>query len=65
MIKSPFSNKNMILKNELRTIMFKEKELKVKFQYYLCEDSNESFTTTELDELNMLEVYKEYDKLVN
>lgn len=62
---SPFTNKNMVLKNELRTMRYKEKELTVQFYYYLCEDTNESFTTTELDELNMLEVEKEYNILIN
>ncbi len=60
---SPFTNKNMVLKNELRTMRYKEKELTVQFYYYLCEDANESFTTTELDELNMMEVYKKYEKI--
>ena len=54
----------MVLKNELRTMRYKEKELTVQFYYYLCADSNEQFTTTELDELNMIEVYKKYDELI-
>lgn len=61
---SPFTNKNMVLKNELRTMRFKDKYLNVQFQYYLCEDSKEQFTTTELDELNIIEVYKKYEEII-
>lgn len=60
---SPFTNKNMVLKNELRIMIYKEKVLTVQFYYYLCEDSKEQFTTTELDELNMVEVYKKYKEI--
>ncbi|WP_339697594.1 type II toxin-antitoxin system antitoxin SocA domain-containing protein [uncultured Roseivirga sp.] len=59
-MKSPITGKEMKLSNEWRTVPFRKEEFEIKFQFYLCEDSGEQFTTTALDELNMRMVYNQY-----
>lgn len=53
-MKSPVSGKEMILKEEKKTLIFKKgKDIDYNHKSYFCEESGESFTTTELDELNL------------
>ncbi|WP_373521887.1 type II toxin-antitoxin system antitoxin SocA domain-containing protein [Aquiflexum sp.] len=59
-MKSPFTGKEMPLKHEVRTVTFRKEEIKTRFQFYLCEDTGEKFTTTELDEYNLLMVEHPY-----
>lgn len=59
-MKSPFTGKEMILFKEIRSIEFRKTEFKVVFHFYKCEDTQEQFTTTELDELNINQVYNQY-----
>lgn len=44
---------------------FRKDVFDVVFHYYKCEDSGEQFTSTELDELNMNQVYNQYRDLHN
>lgn len=64
-MKSPFTNKEMILRKEKSILIFRNKEFSYVFHYYLCEDTNEKITTTELDELNINQVYNQYRDLHN
>ena len=59
-MKSPITGKEMILKKEKRTITFRKEEFEVVYHYYLCQDSNEQFTITELDDLNLNQAYNQY-----
>jgi putative zinc finger/helix-turn-helix YgiT family protein len=59
-MKSPITGKEMSLQKEERTLEFRKEEFKVMFHYYLCSDSGEQFTSTELDEINMNQVYNQY-----
>ena len=59
-MKSPITGKEMILKKEKRTITFRKEEFEVIYHYYLCQDSKEQFTTTELDDLNLNQAYNQY-----
>ena len=59
-MKSPYTGKDMILKKEKRAVPFRKESFEVVYQYYLCEESKEQFTTTELDELNMGQVWNQY-----
>lgn len=59
-MKSPITGKEMILKKEKRTITFRKEAFEVIYHYYLCQDSNEQFTTTELDDLNLNQAYNQY-----
>lgn len=59
-MKSPITGKEMTLKSEIRTIQYKGNDITYKHTFYF--DGIESFTTTELDEENMKEIYREYGK---
>lgn len=57
---SPITGKEMKLSYEWRTVPFRKEQFDIPYQFYLCEDSGEQFTTTELDELNMRMVYNQF-----
>lgn len=59
-IKSPFSGGNAVLHCEPGTLIFRKEEFSYVHQYYECEDTHERFTTTELDEANIAQVYNQY-----
>jgi hypothetical protein len=56
---SPLSGKEMKLMSETSTLTYKGIVYEVIHHYYLCELTNEKFTTTELDEKNLEELYKQ------
>jgi len=58
-MKSPLSGREMKLMSEPSTLDYKGKTYNVIHHYYLCELTNEQFTTTELDEQNLNELYKQ------
>jgi uncharacterized phage-associated protein len=64
-MKSPITGKEMKLIKESRTIEFRKEKFKVVFHCYKCDDSGELFTTTELDELNITQVYNQYRDMFN
>jgi putative zinc finger/helix-turn-helix YgiT family protein len=64
-MKSPITGKEMSLQKEERTMTYRKQEFMVQYHYYLCKDSGEQFTTTELDELNITQVYNQYRKAHN
>ena len=59
-MKSPITGKEMILKKEKRSLVFRKEEFPVMYHYYLCKDSKEQFTSTELDDANMKQIYNQY-----
>ncbi|MGA2822934.1 MAG: type II toxin-antitoxin system antitoxin SocA domain-containing protein [Bacteroidales bacterium] len=59
-MKSPITGKKMTLAKEKRSLELRKDAFDVIFHYYKCEDSGENFTTTELDELNIDQVYNQY-----
>ena len=59
-MKSPISGKEMKLSNERRKLNFRKEDFDLNSLFYLCEDSGEKFTSTELDEVNLLQVYNQY-----
>ncbi|MFW5804229.1 MAG: type II toxin-antitoxin system antitoxin SocA domain-containing protein [bacterium] len=59
-MKSPITGKEMKLTKEHRLMDFRKETFKIVFHYYKCEDSEEQFTTTSLDEVNMNQVYNQY-----
>lgn len=61
-IYSPITGKEMVLKKSLETISYKGFDIVYEHNYYYCEDSKESFTTTELDTINMNNIEKKYLK---
>jgi hypothetical protein len=58
-MKSPLTGKEMKLMSEPSTLDYKGKTYNVIHHYYLCELTNEQFTTTELDEKNLGELNKQ------
>ncbi|MGL5892645.1 MAG: type II toxin-antitoxin system antitoxin SocA domain-containing protein [Bacteroidia bacterium] len=64
-MKSPITAKEMKLTKEIRSMEFRKETFEVVFHYYRCEDSGEQFTNTELDELNINQVYNQYRDLFN
>lgn len=59
-MKSPISGKEMTIKRENRALTFRKEEFPVVYHYYLCDDSGETFTSTELDSINLQQVYNQY-----
>ena len=59
-MKSPITGKEMVLIKERSTLTFRKVEFEVVYNYYKCEESGEYFTTTQLDELNLNQVYNQY-----
>ncbi|MCO5259801.1 MAG: DUF4065 domain-containing protein [Crocinitomicaceae bacterium] len=59
-MKSPFTNKEMLLIREKRSMEFRKENFEIIFHYYKCKDSGEQFTTTSLDEINLNQVYNQY-----
>jgi uncharacterized phage-associated protein len=59
-MKSPVTGKEMTLQIEKSILVFRKEEFEYIHKSYLCEDSGESFTTTELDEFNLNQVYNQY-----
>ena len=45
--------------------MIREEPFPIVYHYYLCRDSGEQFTTTDIDELNMTQLYNQYRKKHN
>jgi putative zinc finger/helix-turn-helix YgiT family protein len=64
-MKSPITGKEMVLKNEPRKLSFRKEEFIIRYHYYLCKDTREQFTTTEIDELNMTQLYNQYREKYN
>lgn len=59
-MKSPMTGKEMKVTYEWRKVPFRKESFDIPYQFYVCEDSGEKFTTTALDELNMRMVYNQY-----
>lgn len=60
MISSPFTGGKVRLLQEKREVEFRKERIEYDHRYYLCEDTGEAFTTTELDEVNVAQVYDQY-----
>ncbi len=59
-MKSPITGKEMSLIKEVKNMSFRKEEFPIVYHYYLCDDSGDQFTTTELDELNLQQLYNQY-----
>jgi DNA-binding transcriptional regulator YiaG len=55
----------MKLTRERRSMDFRKETFEIIFHFYLCEDSQEQFTTTALDELNINQIYNQYRQRFN
>lgn len=59
-MKSPITGKEMTLRASKSSVVFRKEEFEYFHLGYYCQDSDELFTTTELDELNLNQVYNQY-----
>jgi Predicted transcriptional regulator len=59
-MKSPITGKEMSLRRKKSSLTFRKEEFIFFSHFYVCEDSGEQFTSTELDELNVLQVHNQY-----
>lgn len=59
-MKSPFTGGKVVLQQENSELVFRKEKFQFTHLYYLCEDTKEQFTTTEIDELNLSQVYNQY-----
>lgn len=64
-MKSPFTNKEMTLTKEKRTMDFRKEKFDIVFHYYKCNETGEQFTTTMLDEVNLNQIYNQYREKFN
>lgn len=48
------------MKHEVSEITYRNEPFKYVHFFYECDDTKEHFTTTELDEINMEQVYMQY-----
>lgn len=61
-MKSPFANCEAHVVQEQRTVKFRGDEYAYVYSCYECEQTKERFTTTEMDEENVQQVYRQYRK---
>ena len=59
-MKSPFTGGEARLMREPRELVFRKEKFTYIAHYYECVDTQEQFTTTELDTLNINQVYNQY-----
>lgn len=65
-MKSPITGKPMQLVKTLQKITYRGEVFEILYYSYVCQDTQEQYTTDELDELNIAQVqlqYKEKDVL--
>lgn len=59
-MKSPFTGKEMTLNKELIETTFRKEKFDYTHHFYVCDETQERFTNTKLDELNVSQVYNKY-----
>lgn len=59
-MRSPFTGGKVVLLQENAELMFRKETFQYTSLYYECEDTKERFTTTEIDEINLMQVYNQY-----
>lgn len=57
---SPFTGGEVTLIKEIRHFEFRGSKFDIMYHYYKCEDTGEVFTDTQLDKLNLNQVYNQY-----
>ncbi|MGR3301903.1 MAG: type II toxin-antitoxin system antitoxin SocA domain-containing protein [Candidatus Scalindua sp.] len=59
-IVSPFSDSNAVLKRKKGINTFRKEEFEITEHYYQCIETDEKFTTDEIDQINLNQVYNQY-----
>jgi uncharacterized phage-associated protein len=59
-MRSPFTGGNATLRHEVSELAYRKETFKYVHLYYECDETKERFTTTELDEVNIGQIYNQY-----
>lgn len=59
-MKSPFTGGEVVLVSEKSKSIFRKEEFEYIYLFYRCVDTGETFTTTEIDEVNVAQIYNAY-----
>ena len=59
-MRSPFNGGEITLVKEPRVLEFRGSKFDIVHHHYLCNDTGEAFTDTQLDDLNLNQVYNQY-----
>lgn len=59
-MKSPFTGGEVRIKRESRSLLYRKESFSIVYHVYVCVDTEEEFTTDELDELNLRQVHHKY-----
>ena len=59
-IESPFSKGVAVLERKPNVLSFRKNDFEITEHFYVCEDTKEEFTTSELDAININQVYNSY-----
>lgn len=59
-MESPFTGGKTRIEKEHRSLEFRKDKFDIIYHFYVCEDTGEQFTTTELDTLNINQVHNKY-----
>ena len=59
-MKSPFTGGKVTLCHEISELFFRKEKFQYVHLFYVCDETKERFTTTQLDEVNMGQVYNQY-----
>lgn len=59
-MKSPFTNGDTKLLKESRALSYRKDLFEISYHYYLCVDTDEQYTTAEIDTLNLNQVHNKY-----
>lgn len=59
-MKSPITGGELILKKEIKELIYRQEKVTIHFFSYQCVDSGEEFTDTALDTLHIIQAHNEY-----
>lgn len=59
-MKSPLTGKKMSLKKDTQSLNYRKEQFEIVYHCYVCKDTKEQFTTTELDHINQVQVHNQY-----
>lgn len=62
-VNSSVTGKPMTIINEIVSFVYKDRCLNVEYQSYYCVESNQYYTTTSIDTLNLQRIQRKYDEL--
>jgi hypothetical protein len=63
-VKSPNNNKNMNIFHGLRKVKYRGIDITYMHYFYVCEKTEQFYTTSELDDVNTLNMVNEYNETI-